>query len=177
MREFHRQLFRDSADTLRQEIKRIAGVEVREASAEVEPTDGHRGAGVYDRHDGASVPAGPRSAGQQLEREWVGRIVHENGGSTMLILSRKNQESVVIGGVDGFHRLLKVTVIDITGGRVRLGFEVDPEVPVHRPEVWERIEAEGRKGPDRTPASPRGPLPQWATSEVHCIIRKPAGTT
>jgi carbon storage regulator CsrA len=63
----------------------------------------------------------------------------------MLILSRKNQESVVIGGVDGFHRLLKVTVIDIARGRVRLGFEVDTDVPVHRAEIWERIVAEGRK--------------------------------
>lgn len=40
VREFHRQLFRDSADTLRQEIKRIAGVDVREVSAEVEPKMG-----------------------------------------------------------------------------------------------------------------------------------------
>ena len=40
VREFHRQLFRDSADTLREEIKRIAGVDVREASAEVEPKMG-----------------------------------------------------------------------------------------------------------------------------------------
>ena len=31
----------------------------------------------------------------------------------MLVLSRKNQESVVIGGADGFHRLLKVTVLGI----------------------------------------------------------------
>ena len=67
----------------------------------------------------------------------------------MLILSRKNRESVVIGGVDGSHRLLKVTVMDITGGRVRLGFEVDVDVPVHRAEVWERIMAEGSEDPDR----------------------------
>ena len=40
MREFHRQLFTNSADTLRLEIKRITGVEVREAVAEVEPTTG-----------------------------------------------------------------------------------------------------------------------------------------
>jgi uncharacterized protein YbcI len=40
VQEFHRQLFNDSADTLRQEIKRITGVEVREATAEVEPTSG-----------------------------------------------------------------------------------------------------------------------------------------
>ena len=40
MKEFHRQLFIDSADSLRDEIKRITGVDVREATAEVEPTSG-----------------------------------------------------------------------------------------------------------------------------------------
>jgi uncharacterized protein YbcI len=40
VQEFHRQLFIDSADSLRDEIKRITGVEVREATAEVEPASG-----------------------------------------------------------------------------------------------------------------------------------------
>ena len=40
VQEFHRQLFMNSADALRQEIKRITGVEVRESAAEVEPTTG-----------------------------------------------------------------------------------------------------------------------------------------
>lgn len=61
----------------------------------------------------------------------------------MLILSRKNRESVIVGGANGFQRLLKVTVLDIVGSRVRLGFEVDADVPVHRAEVWERIHANG----------------------------------
>jgi carbon storage regulator len=60
----------------------------------------------------------------------------------MLVLSRKNRESVVIGGADGIHRLMKVTVLGIKGANVRLGFEVDASVPVHRSEVWERIRAE-----------------------------------
>jgi carbon storage regulator len=59
----------------------------------------------------------------------------------MLVLSRKNQESVVIGGSGGLSHILKVTVLGITGGRVRLGFEADPSVPVHRGEVWEQINA------------------------------------
>jgi carbon storage regulator CsrA len=62
----------------------------------------------------------------------------------MLVLSRKNLESVVVGGTDGFHRLLKVTVLGIRGATVKLGFEVDASVPVHRSEVWERINTEGR---------------------------------
>jgi Na+-translocating membrane potential-generating system MpsC-like protein len=40
VQEFHRQLFNNSAAALPQEIKRITGVEVREATAEVEPTTG-----------------------------------------------------------------------------------------------------------------------------------------
>jgi uncharacterized protein YbcI len=40
VQEFHRQLFDNSADALRQEIKRITGVEVREAAVEVETTTG-----------------------------------------------------------------------------------------------------------------------------------------
>jgi uncharacterized protein YbcI len=40
VQEFHRQLFTDSADTLRREIKRITGVDVREATAEFETKTG-----------------------------------------------------------------------------------------------------------------------------------------
>ena len=64
----------------------------------------------------------------------------------MLVLSRKSRESVVVGGADGFHRLLKVTVLGIRGTNVKLGFEVDADVPVHRSEVWERINAGGQAG-------------------------------
>ena len=61
----------------------------------------------------------------------------------MLVLSRKSQESVVVGGTHGFEHLLKVTVLEINGHSVRLGFEVDAKVPVHRWEVWQRIRATG----------------------------------
>jgi uncharacterized protein YbcI len=40
VQEFHRQLFANASDALRQEIKRITGVEVREATAEIETTTG-----------------------------------------------------------------------------------------------------------------------------------------
>jgi len=40
VQQFHRQLFDNSADSLRQEIKRITGVDVREAAVEVEPSSG-----------------------------------------------------------------------------------------------------------------------------------------
>ena len=65
----------------------------------------------------------------------------------MLVLTRKSQEAVVVGGSDRFEHLLKVTVLEIRGGKVRLGFEVDAAVPVQRWEVWERIQANGRPDP------------------------------
>ena len=40
VQEFHRQLFANSAEQLREEIKRITGVAVREAAAEVETSTG-----------------------------------------------------------------------------------------------------------------------------------------
>ena len=40
VQEYHRQLFANSLEPLRQEIKRITGVEVRDAAAEVEPATG-----------------------------------------------------------------------------------------------------------------------------------------
>jgi uncharacterized protein YbcI len=40
VQDYHRQLFHSSADSLRREIKRITGVEVREATVQVEKTTG-----------------------------------------------------------------------------------------------------------------------------------------
>jgi uncharacterized protein YbcI len=40
MQEYHRQLFANSSESLRQEIQRITGMEVREAAAEIEPGSG-----------------------------------------------------------------------------------------------------------------------------------------
>ena len=70
----------------------------------------------------------------------------------MLVLSRRAQEAVAVGGSSGFERMLKVTVLEIDRGKVRLGFEVGKDVPVHRWEVWERIQAAER--PDGAPTGP-----------------------
>ena len=62
----------------------------------------------------------------------------------MLVLTRKIEQSIAVGGATGFERLIKITVLSIGHGNVRLGIEADPSVPVHRWEVWERILAEGQ---------------------------------
>jgi carbon storage regulator CsrA len=69
----------------------------------------------------------------------------------MLVLTRKAQESVVVGGVGGFERVITVTVLEIIGGKVRLGFEADADVPVNRLEVLERIRANAPRPPPTTP--------------------------
>ncbi|NQV26445.1 MAG: carbon storage regulator CsrA [Rhodopirellula sp.] len=51
----------------------------------------------------------------------------------MLVLSRKTTESIVIG--DG----VEVRVLEISGGRVRLGINAPADVTVHRSEVAARI--------------------------------------
>lgn len=56
----------------------------------------------------------------------------------MLVLSRKIGECLVINGN------IKVTVCEIERGKVRIGIDADPSIPVFRGEVWERI-AEDRK--------------------------------
>ena len=67
----------------------------------------------------------------------------------MLVLTRKNRESVVIGRADELQIVLEITVLEIEGGRVRLGFEADTRMPIHRREVWDRIcNGNGNAHPD-----------------------------
>lgn len=51
----------------------------------------------------------------------------------MLVLSRKRDERIVIGGN------IVITVIEVRGDKVRLGIEAPADVPVHRQEVYEAI--------------------------------------
>jgi carbon storage regulator len=54
----------------------------------------------------------------------------------MLVLSRKRNESIVIG------QGITVTVIDIRGDKVRLGIDAPKDLPVDRREVWEAKQRE-----------------------------------
>ena len=57
----------------------------------------------------------------------------------MLVLTRKPEESIVIGEDNGLSRLMKITVLSIQGNRVKLGFDVADDVAVHRLEVWQQL--------------------------------------
>ena len=50
----------------------------------------------------------------------------------MLVLSRRLGETIVIDGA------IRITVVEVHGDRVRLGFSAPPEVPIDRLEVHER---------------------------------------
>jgi carbon storage regulator CsrA len=57
----------------------------------------------------------------------------------MLVLTRKCQESIVVGESLDARPLLTVTVLQVAAGRVKLGFEMQRDVLVHRWEVWEKL--------------------------------------
>jgi len=58
----------------------------------------------------------------------------------MLVLSRKMNESIVIG------ENIVVTVIDIRGDKIRLGIEAPRHIAVHRQEIYERINPPDTEG-------------------------------
>lgn len=61
----------------------------------------------------------------------------------MLILTRRVGEVLVIGeGVDA----VRVIVVGIDGNQVRIGIEAPKAVPVHRKEIYDRIQAEQAEG-------------------------------
>lgn len=61
----------------------------------------------------------------------------------MLVLSRKQTERIVINGD------VTVTVVEISGNKVRIGIDAPGEVPVHRMEVADAISAgQGEKSSD-----------------------------
>lgn len=54
----------------------------------------------------------------------------------MLILTRKAGEVIVIGDS------VRVKVLGVRGGQVKIGIDAPSEVPVHRHEIYERIKGE-----------------------------------
>ncbi len=67
----------------------------------------------------------------------------------MLILTRRQSETLVIGDD------IKIVVLGIKGGQIRLGIEAPPDVAVHREEVYERIQAQADDAPAGTARDPK----------------------
>lgn len=58
----------------------------------------------------------------------------------MLILTRRVGETLVIG--EPGPNQAKVTILGVKGNQVRVGVGADKNVPVHREEIYERIQQE-----------------------------------
>jgi len=53
----------------------------------------------------------------------------------MLILSRRTDESIVIGDE------VTITILSVKGKQVRIGITAPPDVSVHREEIYQRIQS------------------------------------
>lgn len=61
--------------------------------------------------------------------------------TNMLILSRRIEESIFIGE----NAEIKITVLGMQGRNVRIGIQAPKDLPVHRQEIYERIQDEKAK--------------------------------
>ncbi len=68
----------------------------------------------------------------------------------MLVLTRKLGENIRIGDS------VKITVLEVRSGQVKLGIEAPPEVKVHREEIYARIQEE-KRAQGRKPEGSSGP--------------------
>lgn len=64
----------------------------------------------------------------------------------MLILSRRIDEDLIIE-LNG--EIVRVTVLGIKGGQVRIGCKASRRVQIHREEIWKRIKNEARESSER----------------------------
>lgn len=54
----------------------------------------------------------------------------------MLVLTRKRNEKIVIGDS------ITITIVDIRGGKIRIGIDAPKDVTVHRQEIYDAIQQE-----------------------------------
>lgn len=86
----------------------------------------------------------------------------------MLVLTRKQHESIVINDV------IKITVVEIRGDKVRLGIDAPREIDVHRQEVYEQLARDGlvrsqqetKPAPEPPKDVPAPPTPPPAEGET-----------
>ncbi len=67
----------------------------------------------------------------------------------MLVLTRKTGEGIIIGDD------IKITVVELKGGGVRIGIDAPREMKVHRQEVFDRIKQENKEAT------------QWAIADLN----------
>lgn len=63
----------------------------------------------------------------------------------MLVLGRRTGENIRIGDD------IKVIVLEVRGGQIKLGIEAPLHVQVHREEIYERIQRQNRRAAAQAP--------------------------
>jgi len=84
---------------------------------------------------------------------------------TVLVLSRKPQEVIVIG------QDIKITVLSVNRDQVRIGIEAPPDVAVHRYEVYLSIREANRE------AARLGAATQEEATKILANIKRPPATS
>ena len=77
----------------------------------------------------------------------------------MLVLTRKLGENIRIGDS------VKITVLEVRSGQVKLGIEAPPEIKVHREEIYARIQEENRRAQRLHKMGPGSETPAATESE------------
>lgn len=76
----------------------------------------------------------------------------------MLVLSRKRDESIIIG------ENIVLTIVDIRGDKVRLGIQAPATVPVHRKEVHDAMKLENERAKSETSPIANADVPKVSTT-------------
>jgi carbon storage regulator len=63
----------------------------------------------------------------------------------MLVLGRRTGENIRIGDD------IKVIVLEVRGGQIKLGIEAPLHIQVHREEIYERIQRQNRRAAGMSP--------------------------
>ena len=76
----------------------------------------------------------------------------------MLVLSRKRDESIIIG------ENIVLTIVDIRGDKVRLGIQAPSTVPVHRKEVHDAMKLESERAKSEASPTANADVPKVSTT-------------
>lgn len=76
----------------------------------------------------------------------------------MLVLSRKRDESIIIG------ENVVLTIVDIRGDKVRLGIQAPSTVPVHRKEVHDALKRESEQPTNEASPTANADAPKVSTN-------------
>ncbi len=80
-------------------------------------------------------------------------VAQSNGVNPMLVLSRKVDERIAIGGN------IEICIVEIRGDKVRIGITAPPDIALHRMEIANFIRRQGGTIENLIPETPQNDNP------------------